>query len=387
MKRRMLLWIVLALTLSTFIYAGNALGEVWYVDNNASPGGDGCSWQTAFSTVQAGLDAASAGHEVWVKQGTYCENIFMKDGVALYGGFAGTESSLLQRNWNAFETVLDGSQSGSVITIDNAVTYLTRIDGFTITNGLAYNGGGIYINGGGNYTIIENNNIQGNVATGEGGGIYIPSSYLIVKHNIITGNTAFNGGGIRFYSCGPTISHNVINGNIASSNGGGIYGFYVHGTTKIFNNAVSGNSSETGGGLYLAYSTVPKPLIFNNNIIGNKATQNGGGIYIWYLASQMYNNIVAYCSDGIYALASTYNPTLKNNNFFMNMKSDYQGISPGVGDISADPMLVYHLNRRSPCIESGDNTPYALGYLTTDMDGDSRLIGTYIDIGVDEFVP
>ena len=117
---------------------------VHYVNNSAPPGGDGLSWATARQTVQAGLEAASAGDEVWVAEDTYVERITLKNGVALYGGFVGTESALDQWDWTHNETILDGNR-GIVVTSPAAATSATRIDGFTIRNGDAYagNGGGI----------------------------------------------------------------------------------------------------------------------------------------------------------------------------------------------------------------------------------------------------
>ena len=67
--------------------------------------GDGSSWDNAAGDLQATIDAAQAGDEVWVASGTFkpsklikstkktSKAFFLKDGVSLYGGFAGTESS------------------------------------------------------------------------------------------------------------------------------------------------------------------------------------------------------------------------------------------------------------------------------------------------------
>ena len=67
--------------------------------------GDGTSWANAAGDLQATIDAAQAGDEVWVASGTFkpsklikstkktSKAFFLKDGVSLYGGFAGTESS------------------------------------------------------------------------------------------------------------------------------------------------------------------------------------------------------------------------------------------------------------------------------------------------------
>ena len=58
--------------------------------------------------------ASVAGDELWVKAGTYLPStsgvrtasFTMKTGVAIYGGFAGTESARDQRNWRSNVTVL-----------------------------------------------------------------------------------------------------------------------------------------------------------------------------------------------------------------------------------------------------------------------------------------
>ena len=75
--------------------------NVIYVSPSGNDANDGLTWATAKRTVQAGLNAAAAGDQVWVAAGTYVENITLKSGVALYGGFAGTETDLSGRNWAA----------------------------------------------------------------------------------------------------------------------------------------------------------------------------------------------------------------------------------------------------------------------------------------------
>ncbi len=80
---------------------------VRYVDREAQPGGDGVSWETAFNTVQDGIDAPGviAGIdntcEVWVKDiaiindenGTFKDSIIIDKNVDIYEGFLGTEST------------------------------------------------------------------------------------------------------------------------------------------------------------------------------------------------------------------------------------------------------------------------------------------------------
>ena len=79
--------------------------ERLYVDDDATPGGDGLTWATAYEDLQAALDAAalpgSTTSEIWVAAGTYVPStqtdpndprtatFQLLSGVAVYGGFAG----------------------------------------------------------------------------------------------------------------------------------------------------------------------------------------------------------------------------------------------------------------------------------------------------------
>ncbi len=92
--------------------------KVVYVSPNRDDGNDGLSWATAKRTVTAALQTALPGDQVWVRYGVYVERITLKDGVSLYGGFRGDETSLSQRpafprpSPDPYETVLDGNQGG-----------------------------------------------------------------------------------------------------------------------------------------------------------------------------------------------------------------------------------------------------------------------------------
>jgi hypothetical protein len=89
-----------------------------YVDQDASPGGDGSSWHTAFQRVQDALAAANTCAEIWVAAGAYtpgssqASTFQLGEGVAIYGGFAGSETTRDQRNWEAKVTILSGDIGG-----------------------------------------------------------------------------------------------------------------------------------------------------------------------------------------------------------------------------------------------------------------------------------
>ena len=132
MKAKALVTLAMAVLVSAG--AGTAAAAVLRVSHSGSWGAE-----PAASTVQSAIDAAAAGDEVWVAEGTYLENCTLKDGVSLFGGFAGNETSLSERDWNAHRTILDGGAApGSVIYVPYSPSAAT-IDGFTIQNGTGTN--------------------------------------------------------------------------------------------------------------------------------------------------------------------------------------------------------------------------------------------------------
>ncbi len=246
----------LALTLLLFLSAtGVAQATTCLVTTAGTPGVAGSSWASPMD-LQTAL-TTSACNEIWVKAGTYVTgsprtNTFqIRPGVAVYGGFAGTETLRSQRDPTANVTTLSGStgvaNAGSyhVVTFDGttaagSITASTVLDGFTITNGNADpDGGGVNCNGAGaghecsptlnSLTIINNS------ATGDGAGVYDNGS----------------SGGIS----SPTLSNVSIRLNTATGNGGG-----------LFNNA-SGTGSSSN------------PVLTDVTFDTNEARGNGGAIY------------------------------------------------------------------------------------------------------------
>ena len=237
---------------------------------------DGQSWQSSKQTVGAGLAAAAPGDQVWVAAGTYAECITLKAGVALYGGFSGGETGLDQRDWAAHPAILDGNKVGSVVTAPSGATASTRIDGFTIRNGIGVLSGGARC-GGGIYCLsasptIANNTITGNLANGHGGGIFCSSASPAISNNLIQGNDTNNGYGGGIYcesSSAPSVSNNTITGN-AAQEGGGVY--CTSSSPPISNNVIAEN---IGGGIFCSNAS---PIILHNVIAANSGGDNGKGI-------------------------------------------------------------------------------------------------------------
>ncbi|MDP2895660.1 MAG: DUF5011 domain-containing protein [bacterium] len=238
-----------------------AASATWYVDEAVSASGDGTTWSTAFKTIQEGIDAASNGDTVIVEEGVYVENI----------AFNGKNIVLRSTNpldWDVVaDTVIDGNDAGSVVTFANTENETCTLSGFTIRNGLASKGGGIY---GGTWqsrthATIENNIITGNSVTGSGGGILYCDGPI--RNNRICGNSAQHGAGLS--GCKGVIENNVIADNAATGWGGGVH--ICEGIVR--NNIIAHNSATQAGGMYWSSQTVT-----NNIVIGNSA-QYGGGLY------------------------------------------------------------------------------------------------------------
>ena len=236
-------------------------------------------------TVQSAINAWQKGDVIWVAQGTYTENLVLKPGVRLEGGF---KSDYSARNWTAWPSVIDGAQKGSVVIGAAGAT----LDGFTLRNGQAAQGGGIFLERG--TMTIRNNTIEDNVAD-RGGGVYVafnPAAppYTDIEANIIRRNRARaptgQGGGILVTNsqAGVRISRNTIGGNMGDGNtalaGGGIAVEFTA-VFQIEENTISQNLADGfhGGGLMITDGT-PNATVSRNVISYNTATGNfGGGIY------------------------------------------------------------------------------------------------------------
>lgn len=310
---------------------------------------DGVTWDTAYRTVQAGIDACSPGDEVWVSGGPYSENITLKAGIGLYGGFNRSEAARELRAASA-RSALDGGKKSSVVTIPTGANGVV-VDGFTISNGLAPQGGGIYCVA--DNVTISNNVISGNAASGNalngyygGGGIYQNAHKGVIVDNSLEGNTGIVGAGIwcvgasivhnqiRFntaydgeqtsgagvYTSGPVdIRDNLIYQNLAaapsafaytgtSASGGGIFCTYASGV--IARNLICGNGAvacssvpgygllgaAVGGGLLVEQYGTSSLLVTDNLIVNNFVsaadTAHGAGVYAWGDALAFRNNTV-----------------------------------------------------------------------------------------------
>ena len=273
-------------------------------------------------TIQAGIMASVDGDLVLVAPGTYVENIDIIGRAITLQGLAGTD-----------ETIIDGAQSGSVVTFASEETEETVLDGFTLRNGSTGNGGGIYCTGAS--PTITNCTISENTADYNGGGIDAKEfSSITIMDCTITGNISRGGGGIRCDEISSlTITNCTITGNQAESGGGGItasgsgtiencvvsnnsgdFGAGISGPMSgtIMNCAILNNSGRQGGGIYSFGGA--DPTITNCTISGNSASEEGGGIKCHESSATITNCIISGNSarEGGGIRCSRASPTITN---------------------------------------------------------------------------
>ena len=414
---------VMALSILTVVFVTTtALSSVVFVKTTGNNLNNGLSWSLAKKTVQAGLDAATDGDEVWVAFGKYYERITISHSVSLYGGFAGTETTIDSRDLKLNVTTLDGSRKASVIKVLSGPGSTAIVDGITITNGLAANGGGVYSI---DCTLtLSNNTITKNTATLSGGGVYTDGdSYSVYfATNKITSNTAASGGGI---SCNGGQASDFI-GNTVTSNkaltgsGGGLMvstqGFSIVDSTirlntaavsgggmlssvdtDVANSVIADNTAGIGGGAYCSgYADFTNDAIAGNKALGyldaslGPIAPDGGGVYFapgavfsLQMCAMAFNTSGAFAGDGVTS-------TVGGNCLYANTAYNYANLPPTTGDILADPVFVYrsggnyHIKGPSPCI---DASPDGVSTGEIDIDGQPRVYGARMDIGPDEWQP
>jgi hypothetical protein len=160
---------------------------------------------------------------------------------------------------------VNGNASSRVFRIgSNAVV---AIAGFTITNGLANDGGGIFNEG---TLVVESTRFGGNIAE-RGGGIHSAGSLVISNCAFLDNSVEHSGGGI--YGIGPVSLLNcTLNDNDAGVAGGSVANF---GALTVSDCTIDGNESGSGGGIYNESGSV---TVSNTSFIRNSA-EWGGGIF------------------------------------------------------------------------------------------------------------
>lgn len=399
-------------------------------------GGDGTSWERT-TTLTDALGRATAGEQIWVRgyenaneKQMYIpdskDGFKLKSGVRLYGGFAGTETSIDERETLDFpyrlkyRSILSGDISKNdtldavnlifpgngtrddnathVLSIDmnpssssgNNNSYPTVVNGFTVTGGHAAaadgKGGGIYIygdNSKGGIFRIEQCFLTYNYAS-QGGAVYVAEDVKDVNNNIslISQCVAYN---------------NAAGERSVEENAGG--GFYIAGEATAANTSAFNNGN--GGMRISPEATVTNCTVARNSGAGIDLTQNTG-------AGNVHNTIIW----GNSTLALQYSPTFShsafhevadddnNNNIYVSDKNRDKEYGPFFDAPSTItgfdrehawenayyPTWSWDILEGTVMVNKGNSNFYnQAAYGNEDIKGRPRISGDTIDIGAQEY--
>jgi hypothetical protein len=384
--------------------------DVRYVNQLQRSGkDDGTSWANAFRTddgLARALAASSPGDEIWVAAGLYrpsptnaAVSFALLDRMRVYGGFAGGETSIEQRDPAGNVTILNGSNMSNHVVTATGVGTATTLDGFTIRGGRGA--------------------LQGDVDLANGGGIFLVNASPTFRRCIIRQNNvdAGVGGGAFLRASSPRFEECVFASNSAMTNirGGGGGGAVcmedasepVFDRCSIIQNVVQ----RRGGACFVAGGS--RPWFINtlicSNTTGTSAPTSGGAIYVENGRANLVNCTVAHNSavstgtsvGGIIGPADVSNSIVYSNRG-SHLGADIQLTGPGTvqyscvefghpgeGNFDANPgfvnvgLLNFRLVAGSACVDAGNNC-LAIPYGPFDRDGNARFVDdpAVMDTGV-----
>ena len=332
-------------------------GEIIFVDKDAPGPHTGTSWAMACTSLPEALGFAAngCGREIHVAEGTYKPGLDtnssfeIPDGILVYGGYAGYGADPNQRDWKKYPTILNGyieqNDYGSDLYNNVVVTLAdgSLLDGVTIEQGKRG------IDASGATSQIQNCIIKNNI----GRGIYVENGDLTVKCTEIFSNQL---DGIHIDSSALAVINSVIYQNGADS-----------GTSPYY-------------GINLLNPSAPS-FIRNNTIVQNL---NAGLHFTGLYPPEILNTIVYYNGgsqlDGIDPDECAHYSCIADCN---NINSNFNG-PPGFAYMSGPNVPAagnYHLAYDAPCVNAGDSDCYTS---ETDIDGEPRIYGTWVDVGADE---
>ncbi|MEM8897758.1 MAG: choice-of-anchor Q domain-containing protein, partial [Bacteroidota bacterium] len=375
-----------------------------YVNASATGANNGQSWEDAYVSLQTALQMASSCPRVkniWVAAGTYLpsetddptESFQMRDGLQIYGGFAGTEDKLNERDWEANLTILSGAIGSSSFTDNSWHIVEARdiedyfiLDGFIIRDGYA-DGSGAERHGAGfqmvdvakaeiaNCSFINNQALRGN-----GGAIDMFNTRAEISYSSFYDNTARgDGGAIYVHKTSSSVSIDIckFQRNISTEEEGGA--IYADGTRqRMVSSLFIDNEAEQGGAVYVGNVGVLDVL--NGTFSRNKArTKLGDALRVRGTTSVLNSIFWGNETDGPISVDGT--------GLIINY-SLIEGGYPGINNLNKNPRFVhpggddFSLLYYSPVINTGLTSG---SILADDLAGNDRISGTAVDMGAYEF--
>jgi len=301
-----------------------------YVNRNATGSGTGLTWSDALTEIYSATAVVDnwapfcgSPTQVWIAAGTYkpttgtsrTPSFNLRNNLAYFGGFGGSETQLFQRSPATNATILSGDIGVVGSTSDNSFHVVRSsntdpsaiLDGFTITGGSTANSGGVEDNGGGLLNLsgsptIANCRFLANFASKGGGAVYS------------TGNPRFANCSFESNSAGPFSGQVYSGGAVLSASG-----------TPSFANCRfwSNVATKSGGAIHCASA----PVLGNAEFVANRAAESGGALYFDSGANPDYCNCLFAANESggpggaIYAGSGASNLRITNGSFVGNVGS------------------------------------------------------------------
>src|SRR5690606_30572757 len=289
---------------------------------------------------------------------TRTASFVLRPGIEIYGGFAGGETQLEQRNPGTHVTILSGDLNGDDAAwpsttgwTENAYHVVTStagttgvLDGFTITHGNANGtstddmdrGGGLIFLNGANPTVRRCRVIHNRVVFG-GGGMYLRAASPTVVNVVFETNfgASFGGAIDMFSGCAPVFRACSFIGNTAARAGG--VEVFGSSTPTLVNCLFRGNSATgAGGGGAMFIASNSNPTIRNCTIAFNNATAQGGGL-LFSASAGTLGNCIVWGNTG--PGGGTVGQQLTTAASANVQYSIVQGGFIGTGNLTADPLV------------------------------------------------
>jgi len=355
------------------------------VDPAAAPGGDGLTWATAFPGIKSAVNAAIANPavtEIWVRQGTYFPGTTpytLRNGLTMYGGFAGNETSRDQRNPTVNVTTLTGQDTRRIIN-GGVLDSTAVIDGFTVTGGNANGaanddrGGGILCTIGAGPTVRRCLFIANRCTFGGGAGYLNSSSPTFTDCTFDSNQGGSYGGAFDMAnSVGATFDRCVFRNNRAARAGG--IEIFGSSPVKVYNSLFVANQCTGAGGGGAIYVSSSAAQIRNCTVIGNSATATASGGLLVSGGSPTVTNCIFAANTGTAGITVGAQVSAGVAVTYTMMPFAYAG----AGNINATPTFAtcgvppYRLAPGSPGIDAGNNAGLPAGTLL-DLGGSPRFV-------------
>jgi hypothetical protein len=371
------------------VLSGASPAAVLYVDaNSGNPTRPYSDWNTAASTIQDAVDAASAGDQILVTNGVYSTG-----GRVVYGAMTNrvvVNKPVLVRSVNgAAVTTIQGNPvlGDSAVRCAYVATGASLV-GFTLTDGATR-------------TCCDFTN------EADGGAVWCESTAATLLNCLVVSNQAYPLAAACF--SGKLINCSIVSNAAAGADSSTLIGCTISsnawvGTwcSSLINCGVCGNSWSGA-----AYSTLQNCRVVGNGPLPGAAGADhcsltncllafnrgdpdilGGASASVLVNCTVVSNLYGACGKCLLQNCIVYYNGSPN---FADSNANYCCLMlpprAGTGNFTNPPAFVeptgdFHLLPNSPCINAGKN-----GFLSaaTDLDGNPRVVGGTVDVGCYEY--